>query len=193
MKKIVVLIIFCAAFSLSLYSCSDKVIDISTDDGAVLAANDLLNFYFYYPSDWILDKNEAMISIYKDEGEVFQTNMESKGESYAIIGKTNISAIAFRVLSTVESTEDYWNDYCLPQMEMLDNFTLASVTDAVMGEFDAKRYDFTAEIGGVPFQYVQVFALDRGVIYTVTYTASSEKFGEYSEVLEKVVSTFALK
>lgn len=193
MKKSISAMFLCASIILLFSSCSDKILDISTDDGSILAANDLQTFYFYYPSDWIIDKNEAMIVIYRDEGEVFQSNMENKGEPYAFVEKTNISAIAYGVVSTVVSIEDYWNDYCLPWMDVFDNFSLSSVADAMMGEFEAKRYDYTAEIGGVPFQFAQIFALDRGVIYTITYTASPEKFPDYEEVLLKVASTFALK
>lgn len=194
MKKILFLFIGIIPVLLILISCA-KDIEVSTEDG-LLANNNIADFYFYYPPEFTLDKNAAMISIYATDDERIATDIAREdGEvNHLDVVHPNLSATVFGFPEEYETIDEYWEVECMPMYKsMFSAIEITGAEDLVIAEYNAKRYNYNATMAGMEFQYSQVIIL-RGVnIYTITYTSTPQKFEKYISLLDTVLDTFAFK
>ena len=192
-KKLYILFIGIIIISLSILTACRSDIEVSTSDG-ILANNNIADFYFYYPPEFTLDKNASMISVYATDDELVATDIPRDDENYHIQVHPNLSASVYGLYDNYESIDEYWRNECLPlfektfsSMEMLNDEHL--IIDGV----DARRYNYTATLAGMEFQYSQIFIIRGDNLYTLTYTATPEKFDRYIRLLDTVAETFAFK
>jgi len=194
-KKIKFLIIGIIVIALPILASCAKDIEVSTEDG-ILAYNDIADFYFYYPPEFTLDKNASMISVYAVDNERIATNIiREDGEiNHLDVVYPNLSATVFGFPEEYEDIDEYWNIECMPMFEK--TFSAIEITgteDLIIDESKAKRYNYTATLAGMEFQYSQVIIIRSTHIYTLTYTATPQKFDKYIKVLDTAIETFMFK
>ena len=173
-------------------ACTDNL-EASTEDG-LLANNNIADFYFYYPPEFTLDKNASMISVYAADDELVPTDIPKEDETYHIQAHPNLSATVFGLYDAYDDIDEYWKNECMPLFEK--TFTAIEVTgteDLIINEATAKRYNYTATLAGMEFQYSQVLIIHRNNLYTLTYTSTPKKFDKYIKVLDTAIDTFMFK
>jgi len=171
-----------------------------------------VDFYFYYPENWVLIRNNAMITVYIEDPAIAsvaaQTEPDSANsavptsetqliEDMSFPVKPNLSADVFAFPSGKYATvEDYWNNYALPNMKPLYlnlQFDPAEPEDVTVDGTAAKKYTYTSDIGGTTFKFSQVVFFKKNQVYTLTYTSLPDKFDKYASVLDTAIETFKFK
>ena len=205
MKKTKIFALFMAiAFCAPLFSsCQNKTIkNIPTetvfDDGpAMLAENDAVDFYFYYPENFVMHRNDAMITVYINDSEIvpFDASEPGSDENFKIETKPNLSATVFTLPEGKYSTIDgYWNEFGVPSFETVfaDLETEPDETLTVDG-VDAKKYTYTLSVSGMRYKISQIVFFNKRWVYTLTYTATENRYQTYANVLGIAADTFKFK
>ena len=171
-----------------------EVIELSTDDGT-LANNEIIDFYFYYPSNWKLDKNAAMVSVYFPELSEEETDMPYDDGSFGVLIQPNLSATVMGLpAGAFTDADDYWENGFLPPMQgLFTDIEVTGVYDVELNGVAGKLYDYTAKLTGVTFSYSQVMVLNRGMVYTLTYTSKPVFHEKYMIALDTAIRTFTFK
>jgi hypothetical protein len=193
-NKYLIFILACILCLPVLVSCQPSELEVSTADGT-LAANDIADFTFYYPSEFTLDKNASMISVYASDNELVQTDIEDNGEAYHALVHPNFSAAVSAFEGELyESVDDYWERGCVPMMKStFSGFEISDRQDLTIDGSEAKRYDYTATLAGMEFKYSQILLLRGKNLYMLTYTSTPQKFDKYVTVLDTAIRTFRFK
>jgi len=175
--------------------CSKQ--DPNAPDGFKTASNETVDYYLYVPSDWIVDTVEGS---------------QLTSARVSEYGSSNISMIAFTD-SDLEyaAVEDYWAYYKenlvrvfdlkddelgdkVTTFEMVNGPTEEDPVDGdttIMGGAPARKYVYTATLGGMSLKYMQVIALKNHTFYVLTYTADASNYSE--DPVLAIVDNFKFK
>ena len=169
--------------SVSLMACSQQNPDVP--DGFLLAENEGADYYFYYPSSWLLDRCDAgMTSAYVSETDF-----------------SNVSVTVFTASAEYSSLPDYAKGYYFPQFEdNFQNLTLEYNQDGSLkrsslkiDQCDAIAVNFSAVFAGESYSFRAWFLYCNGYIYTVLYTAKSAVFESHLEVAGQIAENLQIK
>lgn len=173
----------CVILSAIMFSSCSKQ-DPNAPDGFKTASNETVDYYLYVPSDWLIDTVEGS---------------QLTSARVSEYGSTNISMTAFTDSDLeFESVEDYWEYYKsalvgvfdlaanelgdkVTTFELLNGPTETDAADgdtAIMGGAAARKYVYTATLGGVELKYMQVIAMREHTFYIFTYTAYPSSYDE---------------
>ena len=172
--SVLVLVLMCV---LCLVSCS-KGNETDVPEGMVEAENKFVDYRFFYPENWILDRCDGMISCHVSKDDA-----------------SNVSVTAFTP-DDMKPLEDYLKEEYMTyfkanfsDMEIIEDFA-----DTTLDNAPAKRIVFKATVGEKAYQFMQCLAYGRdGYIYIVTYTSTPEAYDSHLEDVEKIVSEFRFK
>lgn len=180
MKKTVRVMCFVLSFLMlfSLCSCGKKSSEdeVEIPSGFSLAGNENTDYYFFYPSTWTLDRNDA-------------------GMTSAFVSETdfsNVSITAFTASAQYPSLLDYVEKYYFVKFQ--DNFnnlemernqdqSLKRTTTKIDG-CDALAVNFKATFSGESYSFRSWFVSYNGYIYTILYTAKTEVFDSHLDEAE---------
>jgi len=173
-NRIVSLILVLAAL-ITLCACSSQEgpEGVEIPSGFLLAENEKTDYYFFYPSSWVLDRNDAgMTSAYVSENDF-----------------SNISVTAFTASLEYPTLLDYAEKYYFTQFE--DNFNNLTVEKNQDGSIkrsslkidgnEALAVNFNAIFSGENYSFRTWFISYNGYIYTVLYTAKEPVFEAHLE------------
>ncbi|MCL2814166.1 MAG: hypothetical protein FWD23_06160 [Oscillospiraceae bacterium] len=205
MKKIGICAYFAAAALCALLfsSCQSKTIKniptetIFGDESAVLAENNAVDFYFYYPENFNIQRNDAMITVYINDSEIVPIDALDPGssENFKIETKPNLSATVFALPEgKYETIDAYWNEFGVPSFEsvFIDLESEPEETLTVDG-VEAKKYTYAFSVAGMKYRISQIVFFNRRQVYTLTYTATESRYQTYSNVLQIAAQTFKFK
>ena len=182
-------------------SADEIELDATSGEKGILASNKAADFYFYYPENFKIDKNAAMISVYISDMDIVQSDRQNLGteeneenQSYFdyIVGP-NLSAVKLPDYAGYESVEKYWENAVNEMGIIWKNIEVEPAEDVTVDGIPAKKYTYTADLAGMTFKYSQVIFFNKRNVYTLTYTALPEKFDKYVNVLDTAVETFRFK
>jgi len=198
---IIIILVTALIFS----SCQDSMRTVSTEieleDGSgtgILASNNAVDFYFYYPANWIMHRNDLMIMVYVNDEDVLESNAAEgiSDEPLAFMTKPNISAFVFSLLEGYDTIDDYWNNFAVPSLEdVFQDISSAVVQELTLtvDDIPAKKYTYTAASIGINYKFSQIIFFRNRQVYTLTYTATENKFDAYAAALDTVAETFTFK
>jgi hypothetical protein len=185
---------------LSLSSCSPREPDniaavLVTETGEVfrLANNDAVNFHFYYPENFILDKNAAMISIFITDHEFVDDELET-GMTLSVPVNPNLTVNVFTLGADFANVEQYWNDYIRPSLNMaFSDISIESSADVEVAGLPGRKYVYSASLGGQEYKCVHVIFFRNREVYKLLYTATPGTFDRHSGVVDVVTGTFTFE
>ncbi|HAN21303.1 MAG: hypothetical protein A2Y15_07325 [Clostridiales bacterium GWF2_36_10] len=178
MKKILAIII--ALTSLFLTACDDTVnSDEAMPKNTIKADNEAVDYYFYYPKTWELDRNDGMISIR------YNTSTNSTTQKYASISVSSYT--------TDKLANDYWQDYADDISKTFHEYELLKEEETKLDEVVATRKEYTGKLSDVKYKFAQVICVRKGTVYLLTLTAAEEDFDTTVIDFGKVVSEFHFK
>ena len=198
MKKLLILAV---VFLLILSSCSPRepgniAAEIADDNGDIfrLANNNAVDFYFYYPENFIIDKNAAMISVFISDPDFIGDDLET-GAVFEAPVNPNLSAFVFSMgADNYDNATQYWDEYMKPSYsETFKDIFIESGEDIEIAGLNGRKYIYTMSVGGLEYKFAQVLFIKNREVYTLTYTATPEKFDKHSRVMDVVVDTFEFK
>ena len=152
--------------------------DAEAPEGMILASNDDVAYRFYVPDDWAVNQNEA----------IFAASLKSDG--------SNVSVVPYMPETDSMSVAEYFA-LCEEMMKNTaekDGYELLKTeTDVDLGGRLATAYTYTYTIGKTEFQYMQVIAAYKTMIYSVTYTALPENFDAHLEDVNQMIDAFEFR
>lgn len=177
MKKLF-LILTLILFIFAVSGCAGDEDDYSCPEGMVVATSEAVDYYFFCPDTWRIDRTDGMISAV------------AGFDPATGLGKATVSGTDFKVANDITNEKQYVESI-LPEYEktMTDFVLLDNGTDTIAsGEYP--RLTYTATLGGVEYKHSQVFIYNAGRIYILTYTAKTADYDTYSSDFDSIVESF---
>lgn len=153
----------------AMCACSESGSDeVEAPSGFLTAENDKTDYYFFYPAEWILDRNDAgMTSVYVSDKDF-----------------TNVSITTFTASAEYPSLVDYVEKYYFKQFEgNFNNLEIEKNQDGSLkrsvlkiDSFDAIAVNYTATFSGEDYSFRAWFVSKGGYIYSILYTAKADLF-----------------
>ena len=155
-------------------------VDPEAPAGMVLASNSEVAYRFYVPSAWKINKNERIFAAYVEDD------------------RTSVSVVPYMPEVESLSVGEFFVMSRDKMIEIADRDGYAEVeapdTNWKLGERIATAYRYRLTVGGKTYEYLQVIAAYKSMIYSVTYTASSvENFEKHYSELEAIVNAFSFQ
>ena len=176
MKKLICVLLV-LLLACTLVACSKD----GTPDGMQNVSTENALFNLYVPASWLSET--------------------ASGVSGARVSNTDASNVTVTAYlpEVAISPADYWQILCLPSYRdggVLQSFTVIedSCKDTTLGGKDAKHYVFTYVMDGVTYESMQIITASNDmVIYTLTYTATAEKYAAHLESVERIRAEFRFR
>ena len=165
-------LLICASL---LTSCSSKK-DPNVPDGMTIKENNAVEYYFYYPEEWVIDRNDGMVSVYVSDKD-----------------RSNVSVTTFTAPADIANVEDYLKEEYLGYVE--ENFTdmkiLSDGEKVTLGNIDARKYVFTATVAGNEYKFMQI--ITYRYVHILTYTSTASGFDTHIDDVNNIVKAFEFK
>ena len=179
MKKIISIMLvlcMCTALSLTLASCNSV---IEEHMGFKVISGDINDFILYVPSEYTETSTNGYVSA--------TANGES-GDS------SNVSVMSSLLNDQMQTPEQYYDKLVESYAEMYDNVeTIGRDIDTKLGDKNAKKYVFTADVLGESYKFMQVLCVYGGRIYIFTYTSTEEFYEVHETEVKYILEYFVFK
>lgn len=164
MKKTALLLALMLVLVSLLTACSD---DAPSDipEGYAEATNDAVDFYFYYPEDWTLDRNDGLIKVIVSDPQ-------------ASDDISNVTATVLSVNSNISSIEEYFDMFSDEFQKSFADYR--EIGDRIEGD-NSLTVCYTGSVAGVEYKYLQFMLYGGGNLYTFTYTAPTAYYDAHLE------------
>lgn len=183
MKKIISLILASISILICFSSCTKR--ENNVPDGFAPAENDGTDYFFVYPAEWTLERNDAgMTSVYVSE-----------------VDFSNVSVTVFTWNNEYQSLSQYVEKYYFKQFK--DNFSnleypenedgTPRLKNAKIDSRDAVIFEYSAMFGEEKYMFKTCIISENGYIYTLTYTAKEDKYESHIEAVDMIFDNFQFK
>ncbi len=145
-------------------------------EGMKLASNDDVAYRFYVPADWTVTRDEQIFSAYVESD------------------RANVSVVPYSPETDGMSVAEFYT-MCAEMMGSAagEGFEELSHEETTLGGRNATAYRYNFTVGGTQYSYLQVIAVYRSMVYSVTYTARPEHFDSHMEDVEAILDAFAFR
>ena len=154
---------------------NDELVDEKTPDGMKIASSDNVEYVLYVPKSWICSFASGANAAYVDES-----------------GKPNFSVTSYspdKEMTPAEYFEFAEKSYA----ENLSGYTRVSESDTKIHGIAAKSYVYTVNYGGIEYKIMQTVTVYGGRIYSLTYTAPSDRFDAHIEEVNAILGSFIFR
>ena len=183
MKKLV-LTILTFAMLISLTACSEPENPYNAPEGKLVATNDSISYYFFYPSDgvWTVDRNDGMISILSDYDQVNGTCTSS------------ISGTDFRYdPQEITNVKEYWEQNLESYKGTFSDMSVTKEEEIKIGGLDGYYVEYTAKVTDREYKFGQAMVFNFSRVYILTYTTEVEAYDARLAVFKDAIETFRFK
>ena len=157
--------------SFALVSCGDEDIP----DGMQLASGENVPYKLFAPLSWVCDLNDDLSMAY-----------------YSAADTSNVQVTSY----PGSSIEEYWKTCCEDYEKTFEEFVYDAekgTATVLLGEKDAKSYTYTVKLAGKEYKIKQVVTVRDGMIYSLTYTSSPEKFDSHLTDVDAMFKNFKFR
>lgn len=143
-------------------------------EGMMLASNDDVAYRFYVPKSWVLDKNLPTSSAYVSESD-----------------RSNVNVTVYMPEEDhIESVDDFWAT-CLEELKKgMEIVGEIKGTEVTVDGRPGKTYEYTANVSGKTYRFAQTITSYRGMIYTITYTATEANYDTHRDTYSDILAAF---
>lgn len=161
----------------SLSSCSKKG-EYDPPTGWQAASDEQADFLLFVPDNWTVDFSTAAAGAY-----------------YSASDPSSVSVMAWELPNTDTTLDDWWAMNREELEKVFTNFNLESEENMTLtaDNLYAKRYVYTAELGGYGYRYMQVAALKGTAVYLFTYCSVEENYESHLEAVEDMLGFLIIK
>ena len=161
--------------ALPLASCNKKG-EYDPPTGFVTATDEQADFYLYVPDEWTVDFTTAAAGAY-----------------YSAADPSSVSVMAWELPNTDTSLDEWWE---LNQGEIeaiFSDFNLESSENMTVDGLYAKKYVYTASLGGYDYRYMQVATIKKASVYLFTYASVEENYESHLDDVNKMLEYLRIK
>ncbi len=183
LTKLLSLLLACMMLSLSVISCSPSVTEagIAIPNDMQAIAGEAGDYDLVVPSNWLVETTVGMTSAYVEDA-----------------ARSSVTVTANELTAELTSIEAYWDMFAEEFAATFADFAMvdAEPSDVVVGSAyedttrhtDALKYRYTATVGGVKYQWMQVLCLRGATMYIITYTSTAESYESNLEDVNEILS-----
>lgn len=167
------------ALCLTFAACNNGENAYGCPDGKLVATNDTVDYYFFYPETWRLDRSDGMIGVLAGYDPSLGTC------------KASISVNDFKIRETdITDGEKYWTAHLQEYKDTFPGMTVVEETEVTIAQEKYPEKTYTASIGEVTYKYTQVFIVNSGRVYILTYSSTESDYETYIADFDELVTTF---
>lgn len=154
---------------------SDKV---EAPEGMKLASTDERAYRLFVPEGWIISERSGATVVHVSETD-----------------RSNVNVQMYMTSNTAESVEEHWTMLSSRYEKTFAEFELISDEKLTVDGVPAHKYTYRAVSGGQEYKITQAIYKKQNseMIYTVTFTASPEKFGEHADEVDSIIENFRIR
>ena len=158
-----------------LFSCGGKTEEgIPVPSGMQAIASEAGDYYLMVPAAWTVDTTKGMTSAYAEDA-----------------AKSSVTVCANELTRDIVTIEQYWESFSEQFKATFADFAMidAEPTDVVLekAEAEGKKYRYTATVGDVKYQWMQVLFIRNATLYIVTYTSTAESYESNLDDVNKIL------
>lgn len=182
---LLILVLLCGILS-SAVGCSsnqtDTGVSIPADMKAV--ASEAADYDLVVPTSWLVETTVGMTSVYVEDRV-----------------RSNVSVCANEIRGEISSIEAYWDLFTeqftasFADFTMLDtepvNVTVGSAYED--NATDGYKYRYTATVGDVKYQWMQVLFIRNATLYILTYTSTADVYEDHLEDVNDIIAYFSFR
>ncbi len=179
MKRILAVLLL-LVMALSLVACSED----GVPQGMMDVATENARFHLFVPETWVSQSEGGICGA---------TSPDGKHSNVTVVNY--LADTSCLDLAGYPSAAIYWANKCLPEYQatFTDLVILTDGEDTTLGGRNAKRYVYTATLGGNSYKFMQIITADSSYVYTLTYTALPEHYETYVADVESIRAEFLFK
>lgn len=171
MKRILAFLLL-AVLCAGLVACADDEVP----NGMKNVGLESSKFYLFVPDTWVSQSERGIPGATSPGGE-----------------DANVLVTQY-LMDQLYTPETYWENKCVPERSAtFSSFEVTDSADTTLGGVDAKKYVYTAVLGGNTYRFLEVFAVVDNIIYTLTYTATPEHFDTYLTDVDTICANFRFR
>ncbi len=156
----------------------ELVDDVEVPAGMKIASNRDVAYLFFVPESWVINRNE----------EVFAAYVEEDRASVSVVPYMP-DAESMSIAEFSKMTKDK-----LVEIVGADNYVADSEEQTTLGGRVAVAHRYRLTIEGRTYEYLQVIAAYKSMIYSVTYTAPTQEIYEkHIQEVEAILGAFAFR
>ena len=161
----------------ALVSCSKKG-EFDPPTGWQAASDEKADFYFYVPDKWTVDYSTAAAGAY-----------------FSAADPSSVSVMAWELPNTDSSLDDWWALNREEVEKVFSNFNLESEENLTLTKDNlyAKRFVYTADLGGYSYRYMQVAAVKGTSVYLFTYASVPENYEKHLDAVDEMLGFLIIK
>ncbi len=151
--------------------------DAETPEGMLLASNNDVGYRFFVPNTWKINQYEKIFSAYREDD------------------RSSVSVVPYDPGAEGITVKDYFT-LCEDMMITTageDGYELLGETEITLGGRNATAYEFTYRVGANTYRYLQVIAVCRSMLYSLTYTALPENYEAHLADVEAMIEHFEFR
>ena len=176
MKK-TLCVLFAALILFAAVSCKARG-EFDPPAGWQAASDEKADFYFYVPEKWTVDYSTAAAGAY-----------------FSASDPSSVSVMAWELPNTDSTVEEWWELNREEQEKVFSGFTLESEESLALTKdnLNAKKYVYSADLGGYSYRFMQVAALKGTSVYLFTYASVPENFDAHLEEVNQMLGFLIIK
>ena len=179
MKRIITFCL-CAIICLNFIGCSDSS-DISVPMGMQIASDsDVPNYVLMVPNDWTIESTAGTTTAsYRDN--LSNQALASFSATFNVAENSSVTAQSY----FDSFVEEYTQTFGAPENITSEPYRLDGK--------EAMEFTYTATFGGEEYKFWQVICIHEGLIYTLTYSATTTYYDNYVEDMHLILTNFHFK
>lgn len=162
------------------YNPDDYARELDEDEapeGMILVSNKDVAYRFFAPDTWKANYDQQVFAAYREDD------------------RSSVSVVPYMPQKEGMSVAEYFS-ICKNQMIEIggeDSLTMISEEETKLGGRNATAYVYTYAIGGKTYQYKQIVAVYRSMVYSMTYTATPENFEAHLADVDAMIDAFEFR
>ncbi len=158
-----------------LSSCS-KGGEFAPPAGYTAASDEKADFHFYVPDKWTVDYSTAAAGAY-----------------FSAADPSSVSVMAWELPHTDTTLDEWWTLNREEIEQVFDNFELESEENTTIDGLYAKKYVYTASLGGFDYRFLQAAAIKGTSVYLFTYASTAENYEAHLDDVNSMLGYLLLK
>ena len=170
-----------------LTGCGAKTVDgVTVPSGMRLIVSEADDYNLIVPDTWLTETTVGMTSAYAEDA-----------------AHSSVSVLANEVTGLSGTTLNEYYDNAVAQLgAAFPDFALtyAEPSDVKVGfaadpdnYIDGMKYTYSATVGGVQYQWMQVLFIRNATIYIMTYTSTAEAYDDHLEDVSNIIAYFSFR
>ena len=145
-----------------------------------ISINDIHDYRFYVPTDWVTDIQTGVVSAYASESD-----------------RTSVSLVSAYPPAGIQNVADYFNSMEAERRTLLADYRVLTDADAKdevsIAGGKGQRFVYEGTNGGVTYRISQVFFVRGAYIYTFTYTARADVYEQHADTVAQILAAFTFE